>query len=81
MPFSVERALQEKHIDFESVYFSSSSAHIIGDLKDGTQVFFSREKDIEWQVSSLQSIIQKLTIDNKKPRLIDLRFAKPIVKL
>lgn len=78
--------LKEKNIEVESLKISSVSGNIIAKLKDGPTVYFTLEKDVGPQVSSLQLIISRLTIDggqkteSKKPTLIDLRFVNPVVK-
>lgn len=80
------RLLKEKNIEVESLKISSVSANVIAKLKDGPTVYFTLDKDIAPQVSSLQLIITRLTIDggqkteSKKPTLIDLRFVNPVVK-
>ncbi len=81
---SVEKlreSLVRKNINFDEIKESSSSGDlIIGKIKDGPYVYFSATKDIDWQVRSLELILSKLTIDNRKPIYIDLRSARPIVK-
>lgn len=63
----------------ESLTVSSDSASIVTRLKGAPKVIFSREKNIEWQISSLQSIIRHLTIENKNPSEVDFRYNKTIV--
>lgn len=82
-----EKKLKEKNIQFEKIEISSQSGRILGFFPDNLQVIFSQDKDIDYQVSSLQLIIQRFTIDNnllsggnKKPKIVDLRFDKPIVR-
>ena len=43
------------------------------------KIAFSLKKDVNRQLISLQLILQKATIDDRKMELIDLRFNKPIV--
>src|SRR3989344_1553791 len=76
----LEKKLKEKNIIIESLDESSRSALIIAKIADGPKVYFSKNLDPSWQVNSLHLIISKLTIDNKKPILVDLRYARPIVK-
>jgi hypothetical protein len=76
----IRDALARSKIEYSTVAISSSSGSLRADLPEGTQVFFSYEKEIEWQISSLQSILQRLTIENKIPSVIDLRYNRPIVK-
>lgn len=73
--------LEDKNIIFEELRESSNAADlIIGKVRDGPKVYFSKNIETTWQVNSLRLILLKLTIDNKKPSLIDLRFDHPIVK-
>lgn len=43
------------------------------------KVVFSKSHDIKRQVASLQLILNKAKIDSKEPKIIDLRFKKPII--
>lgn len=76
----IEKKLSEKNIIADSVMESATSGAIIAKIKDGPEVFFSKSKDVDWQINSLQLIITKLNIENKKAILLDLRFDQPIVK-
>jgi len=76
----LSKMLSDKNFIMESLIEGSSSGAIIGKIKDGPRVYFSKNKEAGWQVLSLGLILNKLTIDNKKPVLIDLRFEQPIVK-
>lgn len=76
----VEEKLQKKGMTIESQTLSSNKTILTLTIKGGPQVIFSSEYDVDWQVSSLHSIIHKLTIENKQPKQIDFRFGKPIVK-
>lgn len=76
----LRKNIEEKGIELTSLEMSTKSAVIVGKIKNGPKIYFSGDKDVEWQASSLQLIVSRLTIDNKKPNLIDLRFDKPIVK-
>jgi hypothetical protein len=72
--------LSKKDINYDKIYESSSSGKIVLELNDGPFVIFSKDKDPDWQVSSLQLILARLTIESKKVTLIDLSHHKPIVK-
>ena len=76
---NIKTLLDDKNIILESIDATGSSV-IIAKIKGGPQVYFSKTHDASWQVNSLQLILSKLTMDNKKPNLIDLRFDRPIVK-
>ncbi len=74
-----KRKLSEKNISYSEIK-ENQDLSVQLTLKDGSIVLFSKEKDIEWQVSSLEELLSRLTIENKKPKTIDFRFDKPIVK-
>ncbi len=77
----LKREIKAKNIIFDELAESTSSAIlIVGKVRDGPKVYFSQNKEADWQVNSLQLILLKLGIDSKKPVLIDLRGARPIVK-
>ncbi|MBI2034536.1 MAG: hypothetical protein HYT11_02265 [Candidatus Levybacteria bacterium] len=70
--------LQAATIVFSTV--TSSQSSIIIKLDGGADAILSDEKDISEQVSSLQGILSRLTMEGKKFRLLDLRFSKPIIQ-
>ncbi|MDP3954862.1 MAG: hypothetical protein Q8Q15_00675 [bacterium] len=45
----------------------------------GVKVLFNLEGDVQEQVVSLQFILSRAKMDGKLPKVIDLRFAKPVV--
>jgi len=49
-------------------------------LKDGPLVEFSQEKDLNYQVSSLQLILTQAKIENENLKKIDFRFGKPVTQ-
>ena len=77
---SLTDALSERNFIMASIVEGSGSAVFIGQIKDGPKVYFSKSHDAKSQVRALELILSKLTIDNKKPTLVDLRFEQPIVK-
>jgi hypothetical protein len=76
----IEDKLSKKGIEIESRQMSSNKTLLLLKVKEGPEVIFTSDQDIDWQISSLHSIIHKLTIENKLPKQIDFRFGKPIVK-
>lgn len=76
----LSKALSDKNFIMESLVEGSSSGVIIGRIKDGARVYFSKNKEAKWQVLSLELILNKHTTDNKKPVFVDFRFEQPIVK-
>lgn len=78
LPF-FERELQEKHIDFSSVEVSGSSYLI--HMKNEQVVILSTQKEIKTQISSLQFILSRLTMEGKLFSRLDLRFDKPVITI
>jgi hypothetical protein len=76
----IEEKLHAKGLALESQQLSPNKSILTIKLQKGPEVILSDEQDIDWQISSLHSIIYKLTIENKQPKQIDFRFGKPIVK-
>jgi len=74
-----EKKITDANLLIESINTASFSSDFTVKLKEGPFVIFSTDKDLGWQISSLQSIISRLTIDSKKPVKVDFRFEKPIV--
>lgn len=68
----------EKKIAVESLSLASESA-IMVKFKTGGEAIFSSLRPLEQQVSSLQRIENRLTIEGKVLKRIDLRFNKPVV--
>lgn len=71
--------LGKSNIVFSEVKNSTGSS-ILVILKDGGEVLFSTKKSLGEQVSSLQPILSRLTIEGKRFKSIDLRFDNPVVK-
>lgn len=68
----------KSNIAFSEVKNSTGSS-ILVILEDGNDVLFSAKKSLGEQVSSLQLILSRLTIEGKRFKSLDLRFEKPIV--
>ncbi|MBI2036340.1 hypothetical protein HYT17_01810 [Candidatus Microgenomates bacterium] len=78
--FLVEEILGQKNIKFEGNAIASDSA-ILVKLSPPlyTEVWFDARLDLSVQVSSLQIILNKLTIEGRKAQKVDLRFSDPLV--
>lgn len=48
-------------------------------LEKGEEIIFSSKKSIKLQVSSLQLILSRLTIEGKRIAKLDLRFDNPVI--
>ncbi len=76
----VEAILQQKNIKFEDNAISSGSAILVKLVPpQDIEVWFDTHKDLSIQVSSLQIILNKFTIEGRKAKKVDLRFSDPII--
>ena len=73
----VEKVLKRNNILFSDVILSDSS--FLVNIQNNGQVKFSRNKDIDKQISSLQRILIQLTIKGESFKSIDFRFSEPII--
>jgi hypothetical protein len=77
----VDKKMKDMNFEYTSIKENKSNKVITVTLNNGVQGYFSSEKDIDWQVNSLKKILSKLTIENKKPKIINFVNAKTIVNL
>lgn len=75
----LEGLLREQKITITQGPIASDSAMLVRLGMGDTLVIFSERRDLKLQVSSLQIILNKLTIEGRKVRKIDLRFDTPLV--
>lgn len=73
----IKALLKEKSIAFISVQ-NKDSMYLIN-LENGGEVTLSAKKDIITQISSLQFILARLTMEGRQFESLDLQFDKPIV--
>lgn len=76
---NLKKLLTDQKIAFNNVTLSND-AYIIS-LQNNSQVFFSRRKDLNSQISSLQYIVSRLTMEGRLFKRLDLRFDKPVIEL
>lgn len=74
----LEEILLRENIPFSTINVASDSSFIVY-LRDGGEVSISQKKNLESQISSLQVILSRLTIEGKKFKSLDLRFDKPVI--
>ena len=75
---NLEQQLSKFNIPYDEIKIASDSSYLIV-LKDGGKVNLSNTKNIQSQISSLQLILSRLTIEGKRFKNLDLRFDKPII--
>lgn len=74
----IESLLIKNKINFSSVSEMKNTS-ILVKLNSGEEIFFSPEKSLNFQVSSLQLILSRLTIEGKRFNRIDFRYESPII--
>ena len=73
----IRKALQEKSISYQDI--ETKDSFYIVKLENGGKVTISAKKDIIVQISSLQFILSRLTMEGRQFRTLDLQFDKPII--
>ena len=76
----LENTLDKNKILFSSVDVASDGSYAVS-LKDSGEVILSSKKDIQSQLTSLQLILSRLTIEGKKLKKLDFRFSNPVISL
>lgn len=76
----IEAELRKRKIEFTSISSIDQNSYKII-MKENGEVFMSSEKDVMSQLSSLQVIMQRLTMEGKKFSRLDLRYDRPVISL
>jgi hypothetical protein len=74
----IKRLLVQKNIPVKDV-ISSGGVYLIH-LQNDAEVLLSSDKDLTLQISSLQFILSRLTMEGKVFSQLDLRFDKPVIR-
>lgn len=77
---TITGVLREKHLDFSSVFPFDQNSYLIK-LVSGEEVLLTGSKSLVEQVSSLQLILSRLTIEGKRVSRVDFRFDTPVLKM
>lgn len=72
------KRLLSKHNILYTHVTSQGSEYVIS-LNAKQQVFLTKKKDIESQISSLQVILPRLTMEGREFHRLDMRYDKPVV--
>ena len=70
--------LEKDAIKFTSINTYNDGSFLVK-LEKGEEVLISSKKSIKLQVSSLQLILSRLTIEGKQIAKLDLRFDNPVI--
>ena len=74
----LSQILTAKNIAFLRIEQESDLSYKIS-IKDNGVVFISDKKDLSGQIDSLQLILNRLTIEGKRFKILDFRFDKPVI--
>jgi hypothetical protein len=74
---TVKQALGKAHFTLKKIE-GFDDGYIVT-LKSGEKVLFSKKKPLDEQISSLQLISSRLTIEGKQFSQLDLRFDRPVL--
>ncbi len=77
---ALKDVLNSKNIPFSEVSLTDEGAYLVI-LKGGQEVVFSKNKAFGLQVSSLQLVMSRLTIEGKRFTRLDFRFNNPIISM
>lgn len=77
---NLEELLVKNNIPFSSIELASDSSFLVR-LREGEEISFSPKKSITQQISSLQLVLTRLTIEGKRFKSLDFRFDKPLIIL
>jgi hypothetical protein len=75
---NLENTLTKNKISFSSASVNGDGSFAVN-LLAGGEVILSSKKDIGSQLTSLQLILSRLTIEGKKLKTLDFRFDNPVV--
>lgn len=76
---SIKSGLKKQNIEYEEI--ENTDGKFVVKLKNKSQIIFSDKKDIKTQLSSLQLILARLTMEGKLFSQLDMRFDKPVVRI
>lgn len=74
----VEEELERFNIPFGKVTANSDGSLTVK-LRDESEIIFSSKKNVLSQITSLQLMLSRLTIEGKKLKSLDFRFDNPVV--
>lgn len=76
----IEQFLKKQNIAYTSV--TQESAHVYEvEIQDDGVVYLSSDHDLSEQLSSLQAILSRLTMEGKRFVRLDMRYDRPVIVL
>lgn len=76
----IQNFLKAQNIDYKDISLSGKTTYIVK-VKDNGNAYITTNKDVSEQLSSLQRIHSRLTMEGKKFTRLDLRYDKPVIVL
>lgn len=76
----IESFLKDHSIDYKDVVPMGKTTYSVR-TKEGGTAYLTKNKAIPEQLSSLQRILSRLTMEGKKFSRLDLRYDKPVIVL
>lgn len=74
----LKKVLTKHAISYDQIYKTAEGDYLIK-LKPEGEVLLNKSSDIEQDISSLQLILARITMEGKQFSRLDLRFEKPVV--
>jgi hypothetical protein len=73
----IEESLSKKNVVYKNI--EEGSSYYVLELNKGEIVILSKNKSIDQQLSSLQLIQNRLKIEGKEFKSLDMRYAQPVI--
>ena len=75
---NIANELAKQHLAFTRIDTSGENSYSI-QLPDGQLAIVTKNKPLSSQIASLQVIYNRLTMEGKRFKKLDLRFSKPVI--
>ncbi len=76
----IQTFMKAQNISYKDISLSGKTTYIVT-LSDNGNAYITTNKDVSEQLSSLQRIHSRLTMEGKKFTRLDLRYDKPVIVL
>ncbi|MCL4354049.1 hypothetical protein M1349_01090 [Patescibacteria group bacterium] len=74
----IQTLLDKRDIPYSNIITESESVATVK-IRDNGVVYLSTKRDLSKQITSLQLVLSKLTIEGKRFKSLDFRFDKPVI--
>lgn len=75
---NIKKLLTKHDIYYDQVYMTKDGDYLIK-MRSSGEVLFSKSIDIERNISSLQLVLARITMEGKQFSRLDFRFEKPVI--